>query len=123
MLAIPARNASVLKKRPSLNSSIIFKTRKRAAWNPVEDLVTTARCVAREGFRELLVVGCMGRIGPIGLMQPTTDSLYLFWFCLKDSEFNFGTSFAASSALKYGSSLNPKSFAETTVGKLALVVL
>ena len=45
------------------------------------------------------------------------------WFGRRLFESILGTCFAPSSALKYGSSLNPNSFAEITVGKLPRVVL
>ena len=96
---IQASTGLVLKKRLCQSSSIFFKMKRLAAWSLAASLVITVRCAVRGG------------------------SSFYFVGLRNEFELIVGGVCAPSSALKYGSSLNPNSLAEITVGKRARVVL
>src|SRR5947209_4967684 len=127
---IPARSDSALKKPQSASSSTSFRVKRLAPSNPAANLVTIARCAARAGFdaqahwpaKPTILKRVAIDDGHPFLILNYYKSFYffspLFWFGRKLLASIFGTCFAASSALKNGSSLKPNSFAEITVGNL-----
>ena len=115
----------MLKKQQLLSWWTFLKKKKLAVSNRAASLATIAPCAVRAGSsRRSLRSNGKGRPCKAAFVFGLARShLVGAGLGLKLFESIFGTVVAPSSALKYGSSLKPNSFAEMTVGNFARVVL